>query len=90
MSCPSRSDRFFGPRIDARCRAFDFTLQFEDIFFACLPAGLFLVLSPSVVVPLLRKPILFSSRSKLLASKLVCSTLSWKAEKRERQANVFI
>ncbi|KAL8792917.1 MAG: hypothetical protein Q9195_004494 [Heterodermia aff. obscurata] len=30
MLCPVDSDRLFGPRVDVRCRSFDFTLAFED------------------------------------------------------------
>jgi hypothetical protein len=41
-----QADNRFGPRIDADCRAFDFTLLFEDIFFNCLPATIFLLFSP--------------------------------------------
>ena len=33
----------FGPRIDVECRAFGFTLLFEDIFFNCLTAYYYLV-----------------------------------------------
>lgn len=40
------ADNRFGPRIDVECRAFDFTLLFEDIFFNCLPATIFLLLLP--------------------------------------------
>ncbi|KAI0128261.1 P-loop containing nucleoside triphosphate hydrolase protein [Xylariales sp. AK1849] len=44
--CPIDSDRQFGPRVDIECRAFDFTLLFEDIFFLALPATIFLCLLP--------------------------------------------
>lgn len=73
MSYPTNCDRSFGPRVDALCRSFDFTMQFEDIFLACLPTALFLVLSPFRIILLLQKPAAFSLRSKLLASKLVRS-----------------
>ncbi|KAL4796747.1 hypothetical protein BDV19DRAFT_387940 [Aspergillus venezuelensis] len=43
MDCPSTADRLFGPRVNTACRNFDFTVYFEDIFFACLPSALFLL-----------------------------------------------
>jgi hypothetical protein len=44
LICLPTSDRIFGPRVDPSCRAFDFTLFFEDIFFACLPTAVFFLL----------------------------------------------
>ncbi|KAF9878698.1 ABC multidrug transporter [Colletotrichum karsti] len=70
MSCPTSSDQSFGPRVDPACRSFDFTLEFEDIFFACLPSALLVLLAPSRIVPLLRKPATFVVRSRLLVAKL--------------------
>ncbi|KAI1774955.1 ABC transporter [Hypoxylon cercidicola] len=80
--CPPGSDRAFGPRIDPACRSFDFTLQFEDIFFACLPAAIFLLLIPARIAPLLlgqlrrakSTAVLFPLRSKLLGAKLAALT----------------
>ncbi|KAH8668572.1 ABC transporter [Xylariales sp. PMI_506] len=43
-NCSPNSDNLFGPRVNTNCRDFDFTLLFEDAFFAVLPAALFLVL----------------------------------------------
>ncbi|KAF6834852.1 ABC transporter [Colletotrichum musicola] len=74
MACSAFSDRSFGPRVDPDCRSFDFTLRFEDIFFACLPSALFILLAPSRIALLLRQPTAFSLRSKLLAAKLVTLT----------------
>ncbi|KAL0931143.1 ABC transporter [Colletotrichum truncatum] len=74
MSCPAFSDRAFGPRVHTNCRSFDFTLQFEDVLFACLPAALFILLAPPRITQLLRQPTAFSTRSRLLASKLVALT----------------
>ncbi|KAK0756022.1 hypothetical protein N5P37_011395 [Trichoderma harzianum] len=45
-TCPSGADASFGPRVNAACRGFDFTIQFEDIVLACLPSSLFLLLLP--------------------------------------------
>lgn len=83
-SCPSGSDGAFGPRVDPACRSFDFTLQFEDIFFACLPAAVFLLLLPTRIAPLLlsqlqsktpaRSAVLFPAYSKLLGAKLAVLT----------------
>ncbi|KAE8374857.1 P-loop containing nucleoside triphosphate hydrolase protein [Aspergillus bertholletiae] len=39
-------DNQFGPRVNPRCRAFDFTFLFEDVFFIALPAAVLLVLLP--------------------------------------------
>ncbi|KAJ4858374.1 ABC transporter domain-containing protein [Trichoderma breve] len=38
MDCPPGSEQYFGPQVDPRCRPFDFTLLFEDIFFVAVPA----------------------------------------------------
>ncbi|CAG8907277.1 unnamed protein product [Penicillium egyptiacum] len=40
------ADNRFGPRVSIDCRAFDFTLLFEDIFFISLPAAVFLLILP--------------------------------------------
>ncbi|KAL7914375.1 ABC transporter [Trichoderma velutinum] len=45
-TCPSGADASFGPRVNAACRGFDFTIQFEDLLLACLPSSLFLLLLP--------------------------------------------
>ncbi|KAK6211651.1 ABC transporter [Colletotrichum tabaci] len=74
MSCPTFSDWAFGPRVHTDCRSFDFTLQFEDVLFACLPSALFLLLVPPRVAQLLRQPATFQTQSRLLASKLVATT----------------
>ncbi|EHK17094.1 uncharacterized protein TRIVIDRAFT_195099 [Trichoderma virens Gv29-8] len=66
MDCPRGSDQYFGPQVDPRCRPFDFTLLFEDIFFVCLPAVLFLILAPIQIWGLFRKRAAFSVRSRAL------------------------
>ncbi|KAF3810805.1 ABC transporter FUM19 [Colletotrichum gloeosporioides] len=71
MSCPSLSDQSFGPRVHPECRSFDFTLQFEDILFACIPSAVFILLAPTRIVHLLRQPTAFAVRSWLLLAKLV-------------------
>ncbi|KAF3798626.1 ABC transporter FUM19 [Colletotrichum gloeosporioides] len=58
MDCPNFSDWAYGPRVHTGCRSFDFTLQFEDIIFSCLPSAFFLLLVPPRVVQLLRQPAL--------------------------------
>ncbi|OLN87448.1 Canalicular multispecific organic anion transporter 2-like protein 2 [Colletotrichum chlorophyti] len=75
MTCSAFSDNSFGPRVGINCRSFDFTLQFEDMFFACLPSALFILLAPSNIVTLLKKPADFSFRSKLLAGKSLALAL---------------
>ncbi|KIX01229.1 uncharacterized protein Z518_08954 [Rhinocladiella mackenziei CBS 650.93] len=74
-TCPDGSDRSFGPRVDPGCRSLDFTLQFEDFFFACLPAALFILLSTWSLITLLQRQARFSLCSKLLASKLAALTV---------------
>ncbi|KAK6075818.1 ABC transporter [Seiridium cupressi] len=66
MSC----DRAFGPRVALSCRAFDFTLYFEDAVFAVLPTAALLLLLPLPLVFLLRNPKVVKG-SKLLTAKLV-------------------
>lgn len=69
-ACTGAADAVFGPRVSIACRAFDFTLYFEDVFFACLPAALFLLLFP-VELWLLRSEPRRVQRSALLGCKLV-------------------
>ncbi|KAK7753242.1 hypothetical protein SLS62_004761 [Diatrype stigma] len=69
-TCLSTSDRVFGPRVDPACRAFDFTLLFEDIFFACLPTAVFFSLLPFHITLLAKSPAVCSVTSKLLLGKL--------------------
>ncbi|EQB45580.1 ABC transporter [Colletotrichum gloeosporioides Cg-14] len=71
MSCPSLSDQSFGPRVNPECRSFDFTLQFEDILFACIPSAVLILLAPTRIVHLLRQATAFAVRSWLLLAKLV-------------------
>ena len=72
-SCPSRSDRAFGPRVNPVCRTFDFTILFEDIFFSCVTAAVFFLLLPFHVGVLVKSRAVCSVRSKLLFGKLVGS-----------------
>jgi hypothetical protein len=74
-TCSPTSDRIFGPRVDPTCRAFDFTLYFEDILFACLPTAVFLTLLPFHITVLTRSPAVCFVRSKLLLGKLVGTAL---------------
>ena len=68
MGCPLNADDQFGPRVDLACRPFDFTLLFEDAFFAALPAALFLLLLP------LRLRSLYNTPVKVISYQLA----SWK------------
>ncbi|PYH40847.1 putative ABC multidrug transporter [Aspergillus saccharolyticus JOP 1030-1] len=68
--CPRTSDAVFGPRVNVACRAFDFTVYFEDVMLACLPAALFLSLLPISVLQLWKEPRRIR-RSTRLALKLV-------------------
>ena len=71
MECRPGSDQVFGPRVDVSCRSFDFTLEFEDIVFACLPAAILLFVLPSKLLVLLRRPCISSLSSRLLVCKMV-------------------
>ncbi|KAK9802300.1 putative ABC transporter [Seiridium cardinale] len=66
-TCLSSSDRTFGPRVDPSCRSFDFTLLFEDVFFTCIPAALFLSLLPSHITVLTALVGILASQVILLA-----------------------
>ncbi|KJZ74889.1 hypothetical protein HIM_05798 [Hirsutella minnesotensis 3608] len=63
-ACAEGMDSFFGPRVDQSCRSFDFTLEFEDIVIACLPAAFFLLLLPGEAFLHLRKSQKYPVRSK--------------------------
>jgi hypothetical protein len=53
--CPG--DDSFGPTVRG-CRGdFDFTIRFEKIFFALIPAPIFIALSLARIVYLARKPV---------------------------------
>jgi hypothetical protein len=77
MSCPSRSDNVFGPRVLEECRPFDFTLLFEDAIFAVVPAGIFLLLAACRLPSLIRTPIKVTSH-RLATWKLVGDSLIMK------------
>jgi ATP-binding cassette, subfamily C (CFTR/MRP), member 1 len=47
-------DQSFGPRVSSACRSFDFTLLFEDIVLATVPAAALLFLLPAPLYLLLR------------------------------------
>lgn len=70
LHCLPASDATFGPRVDPSCRGFDFTLLFEDIFFACVPTAIFLLSLPCCFV-LARSPGLSFRAPRLLVVKLV-------------------
>ncbi|KAJ4287156.1 hypothetical protein N0V90_012554 [Kalmusia sp. IMI 367209] len=50
----SHCDQAVGPRVDPSCRSFDFTLYFQDLFFAIIPNAVLLVLLVLPVARLLR------------------------------------
>lgn len=45
-SCLLRADSSFGPVASASCRAFDFTITFEQSFFSIVPASLLIIAAP--------------------------------------------
>ncbi|EHA25622.1 hypothetical protein ASPNIDRAFT_50413 [Aspergillus niger ATCC 1015] len=50
------SDTSFGPVVDSQCRSFDFTLFFEDVFLACVPSAVFIILGIIRVLQLVGRP----------------------------------
>ncbi|RYP12551.1 hypothetical protein DL765_007253 [Monosporascus sp. GIB2] len=50
----SHCDQAIGPRVDPSCRSFDFTLYFQDLFFAITPNAVLLALLVLPVARLLR------------------------------------
>jgi hypothetical protein len=71
MSCPAGSDNLLGPRVSPFCRAFDFTLLFEDALFAVLPASLFLLVATARLYVLVHAPVKVNTH-RLASWKLVC------------------
>ncbi|KAF2480400.1 P-loop containing nucleoside triphosphate hydrolase protein [Neohortaea acidophila] len=74
MTCPPGSDRSIGPRVNPACRAFDFTLAFEDVVLACVPAAVFLLTVPVSLARIVRRRHAASWWSWLLACKTVALT----------------
>ncbi|KAL4951097.1 P-loop containing nucleoside triphosphate hydrolase protein [Aspergillus filifer] len=68
--CPATADAVLGPKVDIACRTFDFTVYFEDTFFACLPSAIFIALLP-IALWQLRLKSRRVQRSTLLGCKLV-------------------
>ncbi|KAI1419772.1 P-loop containing nucleoside triphosphate hydrolase protein [Xylaria sp. FL1777] len=63
-------DGSFGPAVEDGCRGgFDFTVQFEELILAILPAAIFLLVSPFRALALLRRRIT-ARRNSLYAAKL--------------------
>lgn len=71
MSALSMCDSAFGPRVNERCRAFDFTLQFEDLFLVLLPNSLFLLQLLVSLIQLIKRDTIIK-RSSTSSYKLVC------------------
>ncbi|KAL4734230.1 P-loop containing nucleoside triphosphate hydrolase protein [Aspergillus similis] len=76
LPCVAAADAAFGPRVSVACRAFDFTVYFEDLFFACVPAALFLLCCPASACLLWKEPCRIK-RSKLLIWKLISLLALW-------------
>ncbi|RAH80143.1 P-loop containing nucleoside triphosphate hydrolase protein [Aspergillus japonicus CBS 114.51] len=55
--CPSGSDNSFGPVVSGYCRAFDFTLLFEDVVLVFIPSFVFLTIHIIRIACLLPKPV---------------------------------
>lgn len=67
-----QDDSSFGPTVRGCRDDFDFTIRFENIFFALVPSSVFFVCCIIRILFLLRKPGLFQSGA-LASCKLVCS-----------------
>lgn len=74
-SCPPGSDNVFGPRVDAACRSFDFTLLFEDACFTLLPAAAILIILPLRFTQLCRASRKLSSHRLTVWKQLLLSLL---------------
>ncbi|PWY72279.1 putative multidrug resistance-associated protein [Aspergillus heteromorphus CBS 117.55] len=69
------SDNQFGPRVDPDCRPFDFTLLFEDAFFAVLPAALLILLLPARLQLLRRAPVKVTTYRLAICKSICVGTL---------------
>ncbi|KAH7305472.1 P-loop containing nucleoside triphosphate hydrolase protein [Stachybotrys elegans] len=76
LSCPASSDQDFGPRINPTCRAFDFTLAFEDAFFSLIVSAVFLAISPWRIWHLSRSSVKVASFRLALSKIAVIATLT--------------
>lgn len=70
MSCTFTAERAFGPAVSSCRRVFDFTLFFEEVFFALLPSSLLLIGSAVRLSVLVKRPVL-GTRGLLYFLKLV-------------------
>ncbi|QKX54680.1 uncharacterized protein TRUGW13939_01768 [Talaromyces rugulosus] len=68
MASLLQCDEAFGPRVNPSCRAFDFTLFFEDVLLTIFPSVIFILMLPVLAYTLLRSPSMVR-RSWLLALK---------------------
>jgi hypothetical protein len=71
-ACPDNSNGLFGPRVNPNCRSFDFTIYFEDVFFALVPAAIFLAGVLASCISLWKQPHVVKA-SKSVALKMVGS-----------------
>ncbi|KAI5267437.1 putative multidrug resistance protein [Aureobasidium subglaciale] len=69
-TCAFADDNSFGPSIDKRCRAFDFTLLFEQAFLSLVPSVLLILGSVVRLIGILRRDVK-TSKSRLHDTKLV-------------------
>ncbi|KAK1456469.1 ABC transporter [Colletotrichum melonis] len=75
MSCPgTMGNQSFGPRVDHHCRSFDFTLFFEDVFFACLISARLFFLTPALLISLQRRRVVSTHEYELSYAKLATLT----------------
>ena len=72
MACPPRADSAFGPLVDESCRAFDFTLYFEEVIMRIGPAALFIVVAIPRLFILYTRPRRVE-RNRLMLAKIVSS-----------------
>ncbi|OKL57766.1 hypothetical protein UA08_06882 [Talaromyces atroroseus] len=74
MSCTFAADKVFGPVVAPCRRVFDFTLFFEELFFALLPSSLLLIGAAVRLSVLVQRPVL-GTGSLLYFLKLAATTV---------------
>lgn len=71
-TCSFAEDNAFGPAISSKCRAFDFTLLFEQAFLSLLPSILLALLSVYRIFTIYNYDVKTLPSHLLHGSKLVC------------------
>ena len=72
--CAPNGDINFDPQVEPCLRAFDFTVQFEDIFLSIAPSALFILIAPVRIYFLAKVPRRVVGGSTFQILKLVCNS----------------